>query len=88
MRSLVASSSRSYAAPMSAHSVSPPIGGSSTARSTEPIDGSGRQVTSLCHTSGARCVPPAGITKISGCSWSFGVSGWTSRSPNACPNIT
>ena len=70
---------------MSAHSVSPPIGGSSTARSTEPSDGSGRHVTSLCQTSGARCFPPAGITKISGCSWSFGVSGCTSRSPNAPP---
>ena len=35
---------------MSAHSVSPPTAGTSTARSTEPSDGSSRQVTSLCHT--------------------------------------
>ena len=34
---------------MSAHRVSPPTGGTSMARSTEPSDGSSRQVTSLCQ---------------------------------------
>ena len=41
---------------MSAHSVSPPSGGSSTARRIEPSDGSGRHVTSECQLSGARNV--------------------------------
>ena len=34
---------------MSAHSVSPPTAGTSTARSSEPSDGSSRQLTSLCQ---------------------------------------
>ena len=34
---------------MSAKRVSPPTAGTSTARSIEPSDGSGRQVTSLCQ---------------------------------------
>ena len=50
MRSLISSSSRSYAAPMSAHSVSPPTSGTSIACSSEPSDGLSRQVTSLCQT--------------------------------------
>ena len=35
---------------MSAHSVSPPTAGTSTARRIEPSDGHSRQVTSLCQT--------------------------------------
>ena len=38
------------------------------ARRIEPIDGAGRHVTSQCQLPGALCRPPAGITKISGCS--------------------
>ena len=45
---------------MSAHNVSPPSGGDSTMRRIEPIDGSGRHVTSLCQTSGARSFPSDG----------------------------
>ncbi len=71
---------------MSAHNVSPPSGGDSTMRRIEPIDGSGRHVTSLCQTSGARILPSDGSTKISGSSWSAGVSGCTSRSPKRRPN--
>jgi hypothetical protein len=34
---------------MSAHIVSPPTGGTSISRSTEPSAGAGRQVTSVCQ---------------------------------------
>src|SRR3954454_13485517 len=49
MRAFVSSSRPSYAACMSAQSVSPPVGGTATACSTAAIDGTARQLTSLCR---------------------------------------
>ena len=43
--------SASYAAYMLEKHVSPPTGGSSSARRTEPIGGCARNVLSLCHSS-------------------------------------
>jgi hypothetical protein len=49
MRALTSSGSRSWAMTMLAHIVSPPTGGHSTQRSTEPNGVDSRHVSSLCH---------------------------------------
>ena len=68
---------------MSAKRVSPPVGGTAIACSTAAIDGTSRQLTSLCHPFS---YPPTSADLAnrtsSGCSPLAGMNGWTSSSPN------
>ena len=83
---MILSGSPSYAPCMSAKSVSPPTSGTTRARRIEPSDGSGRHVTSLCQVFSLPRFPSScWITRTSRCSWSFGVTGCTSRSPKYRP---
>src|SRR5262245_39693163 len=79
--------SASYAANTLAKHMSPPTGGSSTARRIEPIGGLGMNVLSLCHSSAPS---PFGLTWSStvtlGRSWYFVASGGRLRGPNRSAN--